>query len=165
MLGTLIGVFPGIGFVVVAMGLYGFSEIIANLERREKREVVMAKITSLMPTRQDFPASWNAVLRGTGIGALLGILRLGGAVLALVLRPVRLSVHQAGLRTSAVASRLCARTEDGRQSAARDFARTRPSGGVRYSSAEPCASADCIGIARCGRASNPEKKREQPFLE
>ena len=35
MLGTLIGVFPGIGFVVVAMGLYGFSEIIANLERRE----------------------------------------------------------------------------------------------------------------------------------
>jgi len=41
----------GIGFVVVAMGLFGFSEIIANLERRAKREVVMAKITSLFPTR------------------------------------------------------------------------------------------------------------------
>ncbi len=71
----------GIGFVVVAMGLFGFSEIIANLERRAKREVVMAQIKSLMPTREDFAASWKAVLRGTGIGALLGILPGGGAVL------------------------------------------------------------------------------------
>ena len=71
----------GIGFVVVAMGLFGFSEIIANLEQRAKREVVMAEIKSLMPTREDFAASWKAVLRGTGIGALLGILPGGGAVL------------------------------------------------------------------------------------
>jgi len=71
----------GIGFVVVAMGLFGFSEIIANLERRANREVVMARIKSLMPTREDFAASWKAVLRGTGIGALLGILPGGGAVL------------------------------------------------------------------------------------
>ena len=71
----------GIGFVVVAMGLFGFSEIIANLERRANREVVMAQIKSLMPTREDFAASWKAVLRGTGIGALLGILPGGGAVL------------------------------------------------------------------------------------
>ena len=71
----------GIGFVVVAMGLFGFSEIIANLEQRAKREIVMAQIKSLMPTREDFAASWKAVLRGTGIGALLGILPGGGAVL------------------------------------------------------------------------------------
>ena len=71
----------GIGFVVVAMGLFGFSEIIANLERRANREIVMAQIKSLMPTRQDFADSWKAVLRGTGIGALLGILPGGGAVL------------------------------------------------------------------------------------
>ncbi len=71
----------GIGFVVVAMGLFGFSEIIVNLERRAKREVVMAQIDTLMPTRADFAASWKAVLRGTGIGALLGILPGGGAVL------------------------------------------------------------------------------------
>ena len=58
----------GIGFVVVAMGLFGFSEIIINLERRAKREVMMAQIKSLMPTRADFAASWKAVLRGTGIG-------------------------------------------------------------------------------------------------
>jgi putative tricarboxylic transport membrane protein len=71
----------GIGFVVVAMGLFGFSEIIANLERRANREIVMAQIGSLMPTRADLAASWKAVLRGTGIGALLGILPGGGAVL------------------------------------------------------------------------------------
>ena len=71
----------GIGFVVVAMGLFGFSEIIVNLERRASREVVVAQIKSLMPTREDFVASWKAVLRGTGLGALLGILPGGGAVL------------------------------------------------------------------------------------
>jgi putative tricarboxylic transport membrane protein len=71
----------GIGFVVVAMGMFGFSEIIANIERRARREVVMAKITSLFPTREDLKASWKAVLRGTGIGALLGILPGGGATL------------------------------------------------------------------------------------
>jgi putative tricarboxylic transport membrane protein len=71
----------GIGFVVVAMGLFGFSEIIANLERRANREIIMAQIGSLMPTRADLAASWKAVLRGTGIGALLGILPGGGAVL------------------------------------------------------------------------------------
>ncbi len=71
----------GIGFVVVAMGMFGFSEIIANIERRARREVVMAKITNLFPTREDLKASWKAVLRGTGIGALLGILPGGGATL------------------------------------------------------------------------------------
>ena len=72
----------GIGFVVVAMGMFGFAEIIANIERRARREVVMAKIISLFPTREDLKASWKAVLRGTGIGALLGILPGGGATLA-----------------------------------------------------------------------------------
>ncbi len=72
----------GIGFVVVAMGMFGFSEIIANIERRARRVVVMAKIISLFPTREDLKASWKAVLRGTGIGGLLGILPGGGATLA-----------------------------------------------------------------------------------
>ena len=71
----------GVEFVVVAMGLFGFAEIIANIERRAKREVIMAKITSLMPTREDFRSSWKAVLRGTGIGSAMGVLPGGGAVL------------------------------------------------------------------------------------
>jgi putative tricarboxylic transport membrane protein len=71
----------GIGFVVVAMGLFGFAEIIVNLEQREKREVFTSNLTGLMPTKADLKASWKAILRGTGLGAVLGILPGGGAAL------------------------------------------------------------------------------------
>ncbi len=71
----------GIGFVVVAMGIFAFGEIIANLERGENREVFTKNIQGLWPTRDDFRLAWKAVLRGTGIGSLLGILPGGGSVL------------------------------------------------------------------------------------
>jgi TctA family transporter len=71
----------GIDFVVVAMGLFGFSEIIANLERRRSTQVSVASVTSLMPTKDDWKRAWGAVLRGTGIGSVLGVLPGGGAVL------------------------------------------------------------------------------------
>src|SRR5689334_21976001 len=41
----------GIGFVVVAMGMFGTAEIIANLEQGEKREVFTAKVKNLFPTK------------------------------------------------------------------------------------------------------------------
>jgi TctA family transporter len=72
----------GIGFVVVAMGMFGTAEIIANLEQGEKREVFTAKVGRLMPTREDFKRAWPAVLRGTALGSFLGILPGGGALLA-----------------------------------------------------------------------------------
>ena len=71
----------GIGFVIVAMGLFGFGEIIANLEKGEQREVFTSNVRGLFPRGQDLKAAWKAVLRGTGVGALLGILPGGGAVL------------------------------------------------------------------------------------
>ena len=71
----------GIGFVVVAMGIFAFGEIIANLERGSSREVFTSRIKGLWPTREDFRLAWKAVLRGTGIGSLLGILPGGGATL------------------------------------------------------------------------------------
>ena len=71
----------GIGFVVVAMGVFAFGEIIYNLERGSEREVFTSKVRNLWPTREDFKLAWKAVLRGTGIGSLLGILPGGGAVL------------------------------------------------------------------------------------
>ncbi len=73
----------GIGFVVVGMGVFAFAEIVRNLEvSDETREVFTAKVTGLMPTRSDLKASWKAILRGTGLGSLLGILPGGGAVLS-----------------------------------------------------------------------------------
>src|SRR5471032_3545905 len=72
----------GIGFVVVAMGVFGFGEIMRNLEQTESREIVQAKVTGLMPTLKDLKASAGAIGRGTVLGSILGILPGGGAVIA-----------------------------------------------------------------------------------
>ena len=73
----------GIGFVVVAMGVFGFAEIVRNLEQTvESREILKTKITGLMPTRADLKASTPAICRGTIIGAIIGILPGAGAVIA-----------------------------------------------------------------------------------
>jgi putative tricarboxylic transport membrane protein len=73
----------GIGFIVIAMGVFGYGEIIANLAvKEEHREVFTGKVQGLMPTREDFKRMVPAVLRGTAIGSILGILPGGGALLA-----------------------------------------------------------------------------------
>ncbi|UUX97488.1 tripartite tricarboxylate transporter permease [Aquabacterium sp. J223] len=72
----------GIGFVAIAMGVFGFGEIIANLGMpAEKREVFTREVKGLWPTREDFRLAAPAVLRGTALGSILGILP-GGALLA-----------------------------------------------------------------------------------
>jgi putative tricarboxylic transport membrane protein len=72
----------GIEFAVVAMGMFGFAEIILNLEQKEKRESFVSNVTGLWPTMKDLKDSFPAMLRGTALGSLLGILPGGGAVLA-----------------------------------------------------------------------------------
>jgi len=73
----------GIGFTNIAMGVFGFAEIIRNLELpAESRDIISAKITGLMPNRKDLIDSSGAIGRGTLIGSLLGILPGGGAVIA-----------------------------------------------------------------------------------
>ncbi len=72
----------GMGFAVVAMGVFGFSEIIRNLEKPTSREFVMSKISGLMPTVADLKAAAPAIGRGTILGSLMGILPGGGAVIA-----------------------------------------------------------------------------------
>ena len=72
----------GIGFVAVAMGVFGFAEVIANLEQKEHREVFTNKVTSMFPTKEDFRRMVAPVLRGTMLGSALGILPGGGAALA-----------------------------------------------------------------------------------
>jgi len=71
----------GIGFVPVAMGLFGIAEILVNLEKPDNRYIGTV-IGSLMPTRAEFRQATPAVLRGTVLGSLLGILPGGGALLA-----------------------------------------------------------------------------------
>ncbi len=72
----------GIGFVSVAMGVFGFAEIIGNLEQKEQREIFTKKVTGLLPTWQDIKDATPSILRGTTLGSALGILPGGGALLA-----------------------------------------------------------------------------------
>ena len=73
----------GIGFIVIAMGVFGYGEIISNLGRhKDEREVFSADVKGLMPTKEDFKNMLPAVLRGTALGSVLGILPGGGAVMA-----------------------------------------------------------------------------------
>src|SRR5690349_20641502 len=72
----------GIGFVIVAMGMFGTTEIILNLELKGEREVFTKNVTNLWPTRDDLKRAWKAVLRGTALGSALGILPGGGALLS-----------------------------------------------------------------------------------
>src|SRR5438105_4186142 len=74
----------GLGFATVAMGLFGFAEIIRNLDTggESDRELVQQKVTGLMPTKKDMIDSTPAILRGTVLGSILGILPGGGAVIA-----------------------------------------------------------------------------------
>jgi putative tricarboxylic transport membrane protein len=73
----------GIGFVGIAMGVFGFGEIIANLgQPEESREVFTKDVKGLWPTFEDFKLAFPAVLRGTALGSVLGVLPGGGALLA-----------------------------------------------------------------------------------
>jgi putative tricarboxylic transport membrane protein len=72
----------GIDFVPIAMGLFGVAEVIIQLERRAKQATGNLPINSLMPTRDDLKRMLWPMLRGTGLGALLGVLPGGGPVLA-----------------------------------------------------------------------------------
>jgi TctA family transporter len=73
----------GIDFLPMVIGVFGIVEIIRNLEQPElHRTSVATRFKDLWPSRKDFAQSWKPALRGTGLGAILGILPGGGAVLA-----------------------------------------------------------------------------------
>jgi len=72
----------GIGFVSVAMGVFGFAEIMLNLEKKGTGETFLNKVTTLIPTWTDVKRMTPSILRGTTIGSILGILPGGGAALA-----------------------------------------------------------------------------------
>ncbi|MFG1317941.1 tripartite tricarboxylate transporter permease [Xanthobacter autotrophicus] len=72
----------GFDFVALAMGMFGISEIIRNLEDEHQRSLVAAKVKSLMLTGEEFKRIIGPVLRGTALGSFLGILPGGGAMLS-----------------------------------------------------------------------------------
>jgi TctA family transporter len=72
----------GIGFVAIAMGVFGFAEVISNLEKKGAQEVFTNQVSTLFPTKEDWLRMIPPILRGTTLGSVLGILPGGGAALA-----------------------------------------------------------------------------------
>ena len=72
----------GLNFVALAMGVFGLGEIIRNLEHEHSRSVMVKSVSGLWLSKDDFKRIIGPVLRGTGLGSILGILPGGGAMLA-----------------------------------------------------------------------------------
>jgi putative tricarboxylic transport membrane protein len=72
----------GLSVVAVALGIFGIVEILKNLENASDNPVITAKITRLMPTRQDLRAAAGPIARGSILGSLLGTLPGGGSILS-----------------------------------------------------------------------------------
>ncbi|UOK73325.1 tripartite tricarboxylate transporter permease [Ancylobacter polymorphus] len=73
--------YEGIDIVSLAVGLFGISEILKNLENPEVRGS-SAPISKLWPTREDLRRMFAPIARGTFIGSFLGVLPGGGALLS-----------------------------------------------------------------------------------
>lgn len=73
----------GVGFVVVAMGVFGYGQLLTTLARPERvRQVSSKTMQELRPTRREWRGMAPAALCGTALGALVGILPGGSTSLA-----------------------------------------------------------------------------------
>jgi TctA family transporter len=72
----------GIGFIVVAVGVFAIGEIVANLGDPEQRTVFTEKVKNLMPTWADFKQSAAPIARGTLLGSFFGVLPGTGPAIA-----------------------------------------------------------------------------------
>jgi len=72
----------GIGFVPIAIGMFGVAELAVTLGRPQDRTLLDVKLHQLWPTREEITACIPAMLRGTALGSVLGVLPGGGAALS-----------------------------------------------------------------------------------
>jgi len=74
--------FDGVGFVPLSMGLFGLAEIAVNLESTGATDLQAKAVTGLWPTLADLRQSFGAMVRGTAVGTVFGILPGGGPTIA-----------------------------------------------------------------------------------
>lgn len=77
-----VSLMDGINFVAFATGIYGISEILSNLEDDPSRKSKVAKPKGLLPSWSEVKHSIAPILRGTGLGSVMGVLPGGGATLS-----------------------------------------------------------------------------------
>jgi putative tricarboxylic transport membrane protein len=73
----------GFDIVPIAMGLFGISEVLLNLERSmASREVFQTKIRNLLPDKKDWKEASLPIARGSILGFFLGLIPGGGGLIA-----------------------------------------------------------------------------------
>jgi putative tricarboxylic transport membrane protein len=72
----------GVGLVPLVMGMYGISEVLLNIEKPLVTKVSHVALKGLLPSRRDWRDSMGPILRGTGLGFLLGILPGAGGIVS-----------------------------------------------------------------------------------
>lgn len=77
-----VSLMDGINFVAFATGIYGISEILSNLEDDPSRKSKVTKPEGLPPSWSEIKHSIAPILRGTGLGSVMGVLPGGGATLS-----------------------------------------------------------------------------------
>ena len=76
------GLADGIEFVAISMAIYGIAEVVYNLEQKQVADVLAGALGRVWPSFADVKQCAGSILRGTGLGAVLGVLPGGGALLA-----------------------------------------------------------------------------------
>jgi len=76
------GLADGIEFVAISMAIYGIAEVVYNLEQKQAAKMVTGALGRVWPSFADVKQCAGSILRGTGLGAILGVLPGGGALLA-----------------------------------------------------------------------------------
>jgi putative tricarboxylic transport membrane protein len=72
----------GLQFILVAMGLFGIGEVLTNLERDVRPEVLKTKIHGLLASKEEWTAATLPIARGSLLGFVIGVLPGGGAVIS-----------------------------------------------------------------------------------
>ncbi len=70
----------GVEFIVLTVALFGVGEVVASCALGAARPV--ADVKNVLPTREDWRASRLPILRGTGVGFVIGVLPATGATIA-----------------------------------------------------------------------------------
>ena len=76
------GLADGVEFVALSMAIYGIAEVAYNLEKQQQTGIVSDAVGRVWPSLADLRHCVGSILRGTSLGAILGVLPGGGALLA-----------------------------------------------------------------------------------
>ncbi len=76
------GLADGVEFVALSMAIYGIAEVAYNLEKQQQTSIVSGAVGRVWPSLADLRHCVGSILRGTSLGAILGVLPGGGALLA-----------------------------------------------------------------------------------